>query len=128
MCGRPLGCKRKIEKSDGRFDCDHVSGLFGAAAWPLAQMGSAIQSQTSPRLREPLTRTDSLDRRFDRSSSLSALTPWHRRVLQAVTGPCRPALARVIVAHAVRAISLLNHGRSHAAARSPEARTDRVRR
>src|SRR5450759_5519486 len=72
MCGRPLGCKRKDEKSDGRFDCDHVSGLFGAAAWPLAQMGSAIQSQTGPRLREPMTRTDSLDRGFDRSSSHSA--------------------------------------------------------
>ena len=27
MCGRPLGCKRKNEKSDGRVDCDHVSGL-----------------------------------------------------------------------------------------------------
>jgi transposase-like protein len=28
MCGRPLGCKRENEKSDGRIDCDHVSGLF----------------------------------------------------------------------------------------------------
>ena len=27
MCGRPLGCKRKSEKSDGRYDCDHVCGL-----------------------------------------------------------------------------------------------------
>jgi len=27
MCGRPLGCKRKDEKSDGRVDRDHVSGL-----------------------------------------------------------------------------------------------------
>jgi hypothetical protein len=31
MCGRPLGCKRKDEKSDGRIDCDHVSGLVDAA-------------------------------------------------------------------------------------------------
>ena len=28
MCGRPLGCKRKNEKSDARVDCDHVSGLL----------------------------------------------------------------------------------------------------
>src|SRR5258708_33943305 len=109
MCGRPLGCKRKIEKSDRWFDCDHVSGLFGAATWPLAQMGSATQSQTSPRLRKPLTRTDSLDRRFDRLSSLSALTPWHRRGVQAGTGRCRYALPPVILAHAERAIRLLNH-------------------
>jgi hypothetical protein len=27
MCGRPLGCKRKNEKSDGGSICDHVSGL-----------------------------------------------------------------------------------------------------
>ena len=27
MCGRPLGCKRKNENSDGRIDCDHVFGL-----------------------------------------------------------------------------------------------------
>jgi hypothetical protein len=28
---RPLGCKRKSENSDGRVDCDHVSGLVDAA-------------------------------------------------------------------------------------------------
>jgi DNA-binding winged helix-turn-helix (wHTH) protein len=32
MCGRPLGCKRKSEKSDGRVDCDHVSGLVQRGA------------------------------------------------------------------------------------------------
>jgi hypothetical protein len=47
MCGRPLGCKSKVENSDGRVDCDHVSGLVNAAPWPLAQMDSAIQSQTN---------------------------------------------------------------------------------
>ena len=31
MCGRPLGCKRKSENSDGWVDCDHVSGLIDAA-------------------------------------------------------------------------------------------------
>ena len=36
MCGRPLGCKRKNEKSAGRFDCDHVSGLLTRhhVRWP----------------------------------------------------------------------------------------------
>ena len=28
MCGRPLGCKKRNEKSDGRVDCDHVFGLL----------------------------------------------------------------------------------------------------
>ena len=27
LCGRPLGCKRKSENSDGKVDCDHVFGL-----------------------------------------------------------------------------------------------------
>jgi hypothetical protein len=40
-------------------------------------MGFAIRSQTIQRLREPLVPTGSSDRRFDRSSSLSALAPWH---------------------------------------------------
>jgi hypothetical protein len=39
-------------------------------------MESAIQFQISPRIQEPLTRTESLDRRFDRSSSQSALSPF----------------------------------------------------
>jgi hypothetical protein len=36
MCGRPLGCKRKNEKSDGWIDCDHVSGLLSRRhdRWP----------------------------------------------------------------------------------------------
>ena len=36
MCGRPLGCKRKNENSDGRIDCDHVSGLLARqhGRWP----------------------------------------------------------------------------------------------
>jgi hypothetical protein len=85
MCGRPLGCKRKYENSDGQVDCDHVSGLIDAAACPLAQMGSAIQPQTTTRLRKPWHGTGSLDRRFDRSSSHFALSPWHRRLVPAIT-------------------------------------------
>jgi hypothetical protein len=89
MCGRPLGCKRKSEKSDGCVDCDHVSGLFDAAPCPLAQMGSAIHSQAMIRLRKPRHRTGSSDRRFDRSSSHSALSPRHQRAVPADFGGCR---------------------------------------
>ena len=53
-------------------------------------MGFAIRSQTIQRLREPLVPTGSSDRRFDRSSSLSALVPWHPRVVQTATSWCRP--------------------------------------
>ena len=38
------------ENSDGKVDCDHVSGLCDAATCPLAQMGSAIHTQTKMRL------------------------------------------------------------------------------
>ena len=61
-------------------------------------MGSAIQPQTGSRLRKPLSSTGSPDRRFDRWSSRSALAPWHRRVDRLVTGRCRYALPRAIVA------------------------------
>jgi hypothetical protein len=84
MCGRSLGCKRKSEKPDGWVDCDHVSGLLDAAPCPLAQMGSAIHSQAMTRLRKPRYRTGSLDRRFDRSSSHSALSPRHQRAVRRV--------------------------------------------
>ena len=42
--------------------------------WP--QMVSAIQTQTRRRRRKPVHQTASLDRRFDRSSSHSALSPY----------------------------------------------------
>ena len=79
MCGRPLGFKSFKENSDGRVDCEHVSGLFDAAPCPLAQMGSATQSQTPLRLRKPVRKSGSLDHRFDRSSSHSALSPRLQR-------------------------------------------------
>ena len=72
--------------------------------------------------------TGSLDHRFDRSSSHSALSSRHRRALPAAGGDDRRALVRVIVTRAVWAISVFNHGRSRAAVGSPEARRDRVRR
>ena len=36
MCGRPLGCKSFEENSDGRVDCEHVSGLLTRhhVRWP----------------------------------------------------------------------------------------------
>ncbi len=83
--------QEKSEKSDGRVDCDHVSGLYDAAPCPLAQMGSAIQPQAMKRPRKPRHGTGSLDRRFDRSSSHSALAPRHRRTVR------RQAAPRVIV-------------------------------
>ena len=45
MCGRPLGCKSKNENSDGRVDCDHVSGLVDAAPCPLAHVWTARKGQ-----------------------------------------------------------------------------------
>lgn len=41
LCGRPFGCKRQIEKSDGWVDCSHVSGLLARQSWPLPQMEAA---------------------------------------------------------------------------------------
>ena len=36
VCGRPLGCKSFTENSDGRVDCEHVSGLLTRhdVRWP----------------------------------------------------------------------------------------------
>ena len=36
MCGRPLGCKSFEENSDGRVECEHVSGLLTRhhVRWP----------------------------------------------------------------------------------------------
>jgi hypothetical protein len=36
MCGRPLGCKSFDKNSDGRVECEHVSGLLTrhAVRWP----------------------------------------------------------------------------------------------
>ena len=101
MCGRPLGCKRKKRILTGGSTAIMCPALSTRRhdRWP--RWGSAIQSQTIQRLREPLAPTGSLDRRFDRSSSHSALSPWHPRVVH----DGRPADAgrppRVIVAHAV---------------------------
>jgi hypothetical protein len=69
--------------------------------------------------------TGSRDRRFDRSSSHSALSSRHQRAVQLVADRCRQTATRVIVADAGRAISLFNPDRNRAAVRSPEARQDR---
>src|SRR6202000_1770046 len=58
-------------------------------------MGSAIRSQTTPRLREPLVRTGSPDRRLDRYFHLlQFFHPRHQRAAQAVTGWPRSLSAR----------------------------------
>lgn len=92
-------------------------------------MESAIRSQTIQRLREPLVSTGSPDRRFDRSSSLSALLPRHPRAAQAVISwPITPPRVFVALAgYAGWATWLVNHGRNPVAVRSTEAPKDRAR-
>jgi hypothetical protein len=46
----PSDARGRNENSDGKVGCDHVSGLCDAATCPLAQMGSAIHTQTKMRL------------------------------------------------------------------------------
>jgi len=45
----PLSASGLREERLIRRECDRVSGLFDAALWPLAQMGSAIHTQTHRR-------------------------------------------------------------------------------
>src|SRR5215212_7024049 len=61
-------------------------------------MGSAIQSQTRMRLGEPLHHTGSLDPRFDRSSSRSALSPRHQRALGRYGASTLPSSRTLFVA------------------------------
>jgi hypothetical protein len=88
MCGRPLGCKKKSEKSDKVGRLRSCVRPFRRGACPLAQMGSATQSQTRMRPREPVQKTGSLDRRSDRLSSHSALPS---RLQRAVPAPSADA-------------------------------------
>jgi hypothetical protein len=87
-------------------------------------MGSAIQSQTWRRLRKPVQQAGSLDRRFDRSSSHSALSSRHQRAVQLLTdvsadcharhrGPCQ--LGHLVVQSRPNRVVV----------RSPEGRQDR---
>jgi hypothetical protein len=78
---------------------------FGAAAWPLAQMGSANDLRAITRLSTALNQCGF--RRLDRSSSLATLlNPRHRPVGQTVTGGRRYASPRAIITQMVRAILL----------------------
>jgi hypothetical protein len=82
---RPLGFKSFEENSDGWVDCDHVFGLRRGimTAGPDGIRDPVPNNQAASR---PLVPTGFPDRRFDRSSSLSALAPWHPRAAQAATG------------------------------------------
>jgi hypothetical protein len=82
MCGRPLGFKSVSDNFDERIDCDHVFGLLTRRhdRWP--RWSSRSGPKQSSGFREPLVPTGCPDRRFDRSSSHSALSPRHRRALR----------------------------------------------
>ena len=86
MCGRPRGFKSFEENSDGRVDCDHVSGLLTRHhdRWPRwnprsgPKQSSGLESHWFQRAFRIVD--------FDRSSSLSALAPRHPRVAQVAIG------------------------------------------
>jgi hypothetical protein len=127
MCGRPLGCKSFDENSDGRVDCEHVSGLLTRhdVRWPDG-------------VRDPVPNNFAASRAgtligFSGSSvrpiviSFSSVTPASTHASD--DDQRTPVLAtRVIVTHAARAIPLLDHARGPVAARPPGVQRDRVRR
>ena len=103
MCGRPLGCKRKNEKSDGRIDCDHVSGLLARqhGRWP------RWVPRSSPKQARGLE-AETLDGVSGSSVrpiviSFSSFTPASTRA-PAALGGYPFAATRVIATHAVWAI------------------------
>src|SRR5271165_402816 len=90
-----LGCKRKNEYSDGRIDCDHVSGLF-----------TRLMTAGPDGVRDPVPNTDAAlkavaTRGFSGSSvrpiviSLCSFTPASTRG-RTVSGGCLCAFPRVI--------------------------------
>ena len=102
----PLGSSEKLQdlKAVRKRSC--VRPAY-AATWPPAQMGSANDIQSGQRHRTPWNWSDSVIRRFDRSSSLALpLTPRHQRADQATTGCRRYASPRAIMAQIIRAILL----------------------
>src|ERR1700733_7542273 len=125
MCGRPLGCKRRNENSDGRIDCDDGSVLCWGGSTAAGPDGVRDPNPNMNAASKACT-----PRGFSGSSlrpiviSFSSFPPASTRV-QAVLGDCRPAVARVVATHIVWAIQLLNLGRGRVAVRSPEAHQDR---
>jgi hypothetical protein len=86
MCGRPRGFKSFEENSDGRIDCDHVSGLMTRRhdRWPRwnprsgPKQSSGLRSHWFPRA---FRIVDSTDRHL-----CQLLHPPHPRVAQVVIG------------------------------------------
>ena len=131
LCGRPVGCKRKIEKSDNQFDSDHVSGLLTRLEhrWPRWGPRSGPKQATRLRKRSPLRVLWIVGSTENRHLVRSSHTPGiDFRVGRAVTVYRRYALPRVVVAHAAQAIRLLNLDRSRVAVRAPEVPRDRIQR
>ena len=84
MCGRPLGCKSFEENSDGRVECEHVSGLLTRhhVRWPRWARGGqrrATGHETSGRSggRHPPLPAPRGPRKLC-VRVLSAFVPWHR--------------------------------------------------
>src|SRR5664279_3980033 len=110
--------------SDGRIDCDHVSGLFTRrmSAGPDGVRDPVPNNSATSKAGTLIGVSGSSVRPIVISFSSSSR---HQRAVLLVTDGCRQTATRVIVAHASRAISLFNLDRNHAAVRSPEVRRDR---
>ena len=103
LCGRPLGFKSESENSDGRIDCDHVSGLLARHhdRWP------RCGPRSSPKQSGGLEGRDSNRVLWIVGSTDRHLTQLFHPGINArsgVLGGCLSASPRVIVTHAVWAI------------------------
>ena len=125
-CGRPLGCKRKNENSDGRIDCDHVSGL----CW----RGSTAAGPNG--VRDPNPNTNAALKAFAPNGFSGSSVRSDRHLIQLFHpgintrsgGSWTIAAPRRCARHRDPCRSghpLLNPGRSRAAVRPPAARQDR---
>ena len=129
MCGRPRGFKSFEENSDGRVDCDHVSGLLTRHhdRWPRwnprsgPKQSSGLESHWFQRA---FRIVNSTDRHLCQllHPGIHAWLRWRSAVADYPT--TRP---RGPFGLAGRAIWLVNHGRNPVAVRSSEAPRDRAR-
>src|SRR5208337_4289809 len=116
---------------DAREKTRSLTGGSIAIMCPACRRGAMTAGPDG--VRDPVPNTDAASQAFAPSGfsgssvrpiviSFSSFTPASTRG-SGVTGCCRSAVTRVIVTHASRAISLLNHGRSRAAVRRRSCRS-----